>query len=438
MRNQILNNVRKYFRESEKGINCTRKLIPGKDYLPSSAKLLDENDLVNLVDACLDLWLTSGRFADKFEQEFANFSQRDYCVLVNSGSSANLLAIAVLTAAELGKKKLSPGDEVITIATSFPTTINPIILYGGVPVFIDIEKIELGTYQMDVSFLEAALSDRTKAVLVTHTLGNVAKIKEIKEFCERHNLWLIEDCCDAVGAEYDGRKVGTFGDLATFSFYPAHHMTMGEGGALLLSDPLLAKIAVSFRDWGRDCHCKTGQDNRCGDRFSFKKGELPFGYDHKYIYTQLGHNLKVTEMQAALGLSQLKKLPYFITKRKDNFSILRKKLQCLDGGPLILPTATPTSNPSWFGMPLSINTQRINIERNIVCALLEKNKIGTRVLFGGNLVKQPAYENIKMKLIGDLENSNYVMKNTFWVGIHPRLSEEHLEYIAQKITQVLG
>lgn len=427
MRSEILGKTREYFKSKPQ-----RKIIPGENYIPVSGKLLDEEDLVNLVDASLDMWLTAGRFADQFEKEFAEFNDQKYCLLVNSGSSANLVAFATLTSPMLEDKQVKSGDEVITVAAGFPTTVNPIVQHGCVPVFID---VELGTYEVDVSQLESALSSKTKAVMIAHTLGNVFNVRAVKDFCQKHDLWLIEDCCDAVGAEFEGQKVGTFGDIATVSFYPAHHITMGEGGAVLTNSPKLKKIAESFRDWGRDCWCPPGKDNTCNKRFDWQLGELPHGYDHKYIYAHVGYNLKVSDMQAAIGCSQLKKLPWFIEKRNHNFAILKKLLSGTEES-LILPEATPGSRPSWFGFPISVR-EGAKVTRNELVQYLEKNKIGTRLLFAGNLIRQPLYRNIEKRVIGDLENTDFIMNNTFWVGVYPELNEEHLEYIAMKIKEVL-
>lgn len=407
--------------------------VPGEDYIPVSGKVLDAEDLKNLIEASLDMWLTAGRFALEFESNFAEYMQQKYCLLVNSGSSANLVAFTALTSPMLGKKKIEPGSEVITVAAGFPTTVNPIIQNGCVPVFVD---VELGTYEIDVSQLEKALSSKTRAVMIAHTLGNAFNVKAVKEFCSKHNLWLVEDCCDAAGAKFDGQMVGTYGDIATVSFYPAHHITMGEGGAVLTSNPILKKAAESFRDWGRDCWCAPGKDNTCGKRFGWRLGDLPKGYDHKYIYSHIGYNLKVSDMQAAVGVSQLKKLDGFIKKRNANFEFLKSKLLGLENK-IILPTPTPGSEPSWFGFPISMG-KNSPITRNEMVKFLEDNKVGTRLLFAGNLLRQPAYKNIQKRVIGDLRNTDFIMNNTFWVGIYPGLEEEHLSYIALKIREALG
>lgn len=411
--------------------NPSNQIQPGKDYIPVSGKVVDHDDLAHLLDSCLDMWFTAGRFATQFEKEFAETMQQRFCLLVNSGSSANLVAFSTLTSPQLKDKRIKPGDEVITVAAGFPTTVNPIIQNGCVPVFID---IELETYQIDVSKLEQALSSKTKAVFIAHTLGNTFNLKEVKDFCDKNKLWLIEDCCDAVGAKYNGKGVGTFGHLATVSFYPAHHITMGEGGAVLTSSPTLKKIAESFRDWGRDCWCPSGKDNTCKKRFEWKLGDLPEGYDHKYIYSHIGYNLKVSDMQAAIGVAQLKKLQFFIETRNNNFDYLWDKLKGLQDV-LLLPKATENSSPSWFGFPISV-LKNCKISRNTLARELEKNKIGTRMIFGGNLLRQPMYQNIQKRVIGDLVNTDFVMNNSFWVGVYPGLSHNHLDYIVEKIYEL--
>lgn len=424
MRSKVIEASKEYFKSL--GI---KRIIPGQDYIPVSGKVMEEDDLVNLIESSLDMWLTTGRFAKEFEKKFASFMEQRYCLLVNSGSSANLVAFSALTSPSLGKEAIQKGDEVITVAAGFPTTVNPIIQNGCVPVFIDVEP---ETHQIDVTLLEKALSPKTSAIMIAHTLGNPFNVKEVKEFCDKHDLWLVEDCCDAVGALYDGKMVGTFGDIATVSFYPAHHMTMGEGGAVLTSDPKLKKLAESFRDWGRDCWCPTGTDNTCGKRFSWNLGELPEGYDHKYIYTHVGYNLKVSDMQAAVGLSQLRKLPAFISKRNENASYLTSVLRHLTSD-LSLPVATKKSEPSWFGYPITVKNTKIS--RNKLVQFLEKNKIGTRLLFAGNLLRQPLYQNVEKRVVGDLVNSDKIMNDTFWVGIYPALGREHMDYIAKKIEE---
>ena len=427
MREQILQLSKEYSAK-----NGHRTIVPGRDYIPVSGKLLDENDLVTLIDSCLDMWFTAGRYCDRFEKEFAQFMGQKFCLLVNSGSSANLLALTTLTSHSLGERRLKPGDEVITVSAGFPTTINPIIQNGLIPVFVD---IELGTYQIDVTQLEAARSSKTRAVMIAHTLGNVFDLAAVTEFCKKHDLFLIEDCCDAVGAKYQGKSVGTFGQLATTSFYPAHHITMGEGGSVLCNDGRIKRAAESFRDWGRDCWCPPGKDNTCGKRFGWTMGDLPAGYDHKYVYTHIGYNLKVTDMQGALGVAQLAKLPTFIRRRQENFAFLREALGSMQEH-MILPVATANSEPSWFGFPITLKPSA-KISRNEMVKYLEANKIGTRLVFGGNLLRQPLYRDIKCRAIGELPNADVVMNQSFWVGVHPTLQQDHLTYIAEKITAAL-
>lgn len=427
MKEEILQKVREYFQ-----VQKPKNIIPGTDYIPVSGKVLDEEDLHNLVDASLDMWLTTGRYAKQFEKEFAVFMEQKYCLLVNSGSSANLVAFATLTSPVLGDKRIRAGDEVITVAAGFPTTVNPIVQYGCIPVFIDVEK---STHQIDVSLLKQALSPKTKAIMVAHTLGNPFNAKAVKEFCDENDLWFVEDCCDAAGARYDGQMVGTFSHLATMSFYPAHHMTMGEGGAVLTSDPKLRKIAESMRDWGRDCWCPTGKDNSCGKRFGWDFEDMPAGYDHKYVYSHVGYNLKVSDMQAALGVSQLKKLPGFIKARNFNFKYLKQKLSHLDEY-LELPEPTNNGEASWFGFPITVKPN-CSKTRNEITKFLEQNKIGTRLLFAGNLVRQPLYKHIEKRIIGELKNTDIIMNDVFWVGVYPALREEHLDYIARKIEEAI-
>ena len=424
MRQDVLEASRRFFQSQG-----TRKIVPGTDYIPVSGKVIEEDDLINLVDSCLDMWLTTGRFAKDFEKKFAEFMQQKFCLIVNSGSSANLVAFSALTSNLLGADAVKKGDEVITVAAGFPTTVNPIIQNGCIPVFVDVEPF---THQIDISLLEKALSPKTSAVMVAHTLGNPFNVKAVKEFCDKHNLWLVEDCCDAVGATHHGKMVGTFGDIATVSFYPAHHMTMGEGGAVLTSNPKLKKSAESFRDWGRDCWCPTGVDNTCGKRYGWEIAELPNGYDHKYIYSHVGYNLKVTDMQAAIGISQLRKLPAFIKRRNENTEYLKKKLSHLSDH-LDLPTASPDSEASWFGFPISVKNPKVS--RNELVQFLEKNKIGTRLLFAGNLLRQPLYQDVEKRVVGSMANTDKIMNDVFWVGIYPALGFEHMDYIAQKIEE---
>jgi CDP-6-deoxy-D-xylo-4-hexulose-3-dehydrase len=428
LRKQILNLVQEYSREAFP----QKTFVPGESPVPVSGRVFDGDDVEMLVDSSLDFWLTTGRFSDEFEHKFARrFGVRE-ARLVNSGSSANLIAISVLTSPTLGDRQLKPGDEVITVAAGFPTTVNPIIQNRAVPVFID---VELGTYNADVSKLEEALSPRTRAIIFAHTLGNPFDLKTVAAFAKQHNLWLIEDCCDALGATFEGQGVGTFGDIATVSFYPAHHITMGEGGAVLTNKPALAKLIESFRDWGRDCWCAPGKDNTCGKRFEWQLGSLPCGYDHKYTYSHIGYNLKVTDMQAAVGVSQLDKLDGFIAARKKNFATLHTGLQTLQDF-LLLPEATPGSDPSWFGFPIAVKPES-GLTRDRVIRHLESRKIGTRLLFGGNLVRQPAYKDCDMRVVGELKNADYVMHNVFWVGVYPGLTDAMLHYMVESLHEVV-
>lgn len=428
MREKVIESAREFFRSQPQ-----KPIVPGQDYIPVSGKVMDESDLVNLVDASLDMWLTAGRFAEQFEADFAKFMGKKFCLAVNSGSSANLVAFSALTSPMSGSKRLRPGDEVITVAAGFPTTVNPIIQNGCVPVFVD---VELGTYQIDVTQLQAALSSKTRAVMVAHTLGNTFDLRAVRKFCDDNNLWLVEDCCDAVGARFGDEMVGSFGDFATVSFYPAHHITMGEGGAVLTNNPRLKKIAESFRDWGRDCWCPPGKDNTCGKRFDWRLGDLPEGYDHKYIYSHIGYNLKISDMQAAVGLSQLQKLPEFIRRRNENFNCLKSLLADCERD-LILPRATEGATPSWFGFPITVKTSA-KVTRKQLVTYLESKKIGTRLLFAGNLVRQPLYKEVEKRIVGDLKNTDIIMNDTFWVGIYPRLEKQHLEYVAKTIKEALA
>jgi CDP-6-deoxy-D-xylo-4-hexulose-3-dehydrase len=402
---------------------------PGESPVPVSGKVIDSKDFCTTVDSVLDGWFTTGRFAAEFEKKLARFVGVRSASLVNSGSSANLLAISALTSPKLGERQLKPGDEVITAAAGFPTTVNPILQNRLVPVFVD---VVLPTYEIDVSKLEAARSDKTKAIIVAHTLGNVFDLDAVTEFARKYNLWLIEDCCDALGSTWKGRRVGTFGDIATVSFYPAHHITMGEGGVVLTDKPNLQVLIDSFRDWGRDCWCDPGKDNTCGKRFDWQLGELPCGYDHKYTYSHIGYNLKATDMQAALGLSQMDKLPFFIERRKENFRYLHSALEPLKDV-LMLPEATPGSDPSWFGFPIGIR-EGAPFRRDQLTRALEEQKIGTRLLFGGNLLRQPAYTGCEHRVIGDLQNTDFVMNNVFWIGVYPGLTREMLDFVAGTVS----
>lgn len=411
---------------------CGKNFVPGESAVPVSGKVLDSDDMQHLVDASLDFWLTTGRFAQEFERSFARlFGVRAAC-LVNSGSSANLVAFSCLTSPRLGARQLKAGDEVITAAAGFPTTVNPIIQNGLIPVFLD---VTIPTYQVDVSQLEAALSDKTRAIMIAHTLGNTFDLRAVSAFAKKHNLWLVEDCCDALGAKFDGRNVGTFGDLATCSFYPAHHITMGEGGCVLTDSPLLKTLVESYRDWGRDCWCDPGKDNTCGKRFGWQLGDLPCGYDHKYTYSHIGYNLKLTDMQAAIGVSQLRKLPRFILSRNANFHKLTEGLKDLEAF-FTLPEATKDSEPSWFGFPIAVRTDA-PFGRDQLVKFLEDRKIATRLVFAGNLIRQPAYRDIAYRKVSDLTGSDQIMKQSFWVGVYPGLSDAHISYIVDIFHQAV-
>lgn len=409
-----------------------KPFVPGISLVPVSGKVFDGADVQHLVDASLDFWLTTGRFAREFEQDFASWWGVKHCLLVNSGSSANLLAVSALTSPQLGDRRLKPGDEVLTCAAGFPTTVTPILQNGLVPVFVD---AALPSYNADPDRLAAAIRPRTRAIILAHTLGNPFDLEAVMALAKRHDLWVIEDCCDAVGAEYQGRKVGTFGDLATVSFYPAHHLTMGEGGAVLTQDSRLKKIVESFRDWGRDCWCEPGVDNTCRKRFDWQLGDLPHGYDHKYTYSHLGYNLKLTDMQAAVGLSQLKKLDGFIAQRRENFRYLHARLSHLEAH-LVLPEATPQSNPSWFGFPITLKAEA-QVTRKALIGHLESRKVGTRLLFGGNLLRQPAFKGVAHRVAGPLTQCDVIMDRTFWVGVYPGLSQPMLDHIAMALEEGL-
>lgn len=428
IRKQILDQAESYYNANWPA----KQFKPGIDYVPVSGKVFDQSEIVNLLDSALDFHLTAGKYTEIFETSFAKLMGVKHAILTNSGSSANLLAISALTSPLLKERQLVPGDEVITVAAGFPTTVNPIIQHGLIPVFVD---VALPTYNVDIDQLEAAVSNRTKAIILAHTLGNPFDLDAVRSFADRHGLWLIEDTCDAVGATYRGKQAGSYGDLATVSFYPAHHITMGEGGAVLTSNPRLKKIVESFRDWGRDCWCLAGVDNTCGKRYCWSLGQLPDGYDHKYTYSHIGYNLKITDMQAAIGVAQLEKLPQFIAKRRSNFDFLMQGLSSLKSK-LILPEATPNSLPSWFGFPITLS-EAAPISRNELVKELENKRIGTRLLFGGNLLKQPAYQGIQHRVVGGLVNTDAIMHNTFWIGVYPGLTQEMLEYIVETIQSLL-
>ena len=403
--------------------------IRGESAVPVSGKVLFPADYEALVDASLDGWLTAGRFHDSFQRALSKYVGARNAIFVNSGSSANLVALSALTSPKLGKKRLLPGDEVITVAAGFPTTVNPIIQNGLRPVVVD---IELGTYDAISEQLKEAVGPKTRAIMMAHTLGNPFDLDTVRALCKEHGLWLVEDACDSLGSTYDGQKTGSFGDTATLSFYPAHHITTGEGGAVFVKSPLVRKQVESFRDWGRDCYCETGHDNTCHKRFEWQLGDLPLGYDHKYIYSHIGYNLKATDMQAALGLSQLKNIDAFTQARKGNFKQLYKQLEGVEG--LILPKATLKSDPSWFGFPITIDPES-SISRQGLLQFLDSRKIGTRLLFAGNLLKQPAYKGVDFRVVGNLKNTDIVMNNTFWVGTYPGLTPEMIDFITESITE---
>jgi len=419
IRNEILSLVNDY-----SNINFKEKeFIPNVSDVPVSGKVIGSLELKNMVEASLDGWLTTGRFNDQFEQKLASFLGVKCLLTVNSGSSANLIAFSTLTSPKLKERAIQKGDEVISVAAGFPTTVNPIIQFGAIPVFVD---VKIPTYNIDENLVEEAITKKTKAIMLAHTLGNPFNVKRIKEICDKYNLWLIEDSCDALGSKFNGQYVGTFGDLATLSFYPAHHITMGEGGAVFTNSKKLERIAESFRDWGRDCYCEPGKDNTCNKRFSWQLGDLPFGYDHKYTYSHSGYNMKITDMQAACGLAQLDRLEGFIKKRKENFNFLYKNLKELEEF-LILPEPEQNSEPSWFGFPLTLR-QNKRFNRVDLISYLNANKIGTRFLFAGNLIKQPYMQNTNFRVHGELKNTNLVMDNTFWLGLYPGLIFKHLEF----------
>jgi CDP-6-deoxy-D-xylo-4-hexulose-3-dehydrase len=407
--------------------------VPGQTVVPPSGKVLGAPELKLMVEASLDGWLTTGRFNDQFEARLAEFFGVRFLATVNSGSSANLVAFSALTSPKLGDRAIQPGDEVIGVAAGFPTTVNPILQFGAVPVFVD---VELGTYNVQAELIEAAISSKTKAIMLAHTLGNPYNLSIIKALCEKYNLWLIEDCCDALGATFNGQKVGTFGDIGTVSFYPAHHITMGEGGAVFTNNAELKLIMDSFRDWGRDCYCPPGKDNTCNKRFCWKLGDLPEGYDHKYTYSHLGYNLKISDMQAACALAQMDRVEDFIAKRRANFDFLKSRLASCEEF-MLLPFATPNSDPSWFGFPITLN-DNAPVSRVDLLTYLDQNKIGTRLLFAGNLTRQPYMIGRNYRVVGELVNSDIVMNQTFWLGIYPGLTEEHLDFVATKIENYLG
>ncbi len=427
IKHQIHALIKEYHDEAFK----PKTFVPGESLVPVSGKVFDHKEMVYITDSALDAWFTTGKFNTEFEKKLAKFINVKSLLTVNSGSSANLVAFSALTAHELEDRAIKPGDEVITVAASFPTTINPMLSYGVIPVFVD---VHIPTYQIDVTQLESARSNKTKAVMVAHTLGNTFDLAAVRAFCDKHQLWLIEDCCDALGATYNGKHVGTFGDIGTLSFYPAHHITMGEGGAVYTSNAKLKKIMESFRDWGRDCWCEPGKDDTCGKRFTQQLGDLPFGYDHKYTYSRNGFNLKITDMQAALGLAQLEKLTSFIETRRKNFDLISKIL-AKHSDKLILPEATANSNPSWFGYLITLK-ENAGISRDELVKFLNKKKIGTRLLFAGDIRKQPYFKSYKYRVIGNLVNTEIIMRDTLWIGVTPMINEEMINYMGQCFDEV--
>ncbi len=429
IKHQIHALIKEYHDEAFKA----KAFVAGETVVPVSGKVFDHKELTYITDSALDAWFTTGKFNTEFEKKLAKFINVKSLLTVNSGSSANLVAFSALTAHELEDRAIKAGDEVITVAASFPTTINPMLQYGVVPVFLD---IEIPTYQIDVSQLENARSAKTKAVMVAHTLGNTFDLAAVRAFCDKYQLWLIEDCCDALGATYNGKHVGTFGDIGTLSFYPAHHITMGEGGAVFTSNAKLKKIMESFRDWGRDCWCEPGKDDTCGKRFTQQLGDLPAGYDHKYTYSRNGFNLKITDMQAALGLAQLEKLEGFIATRRKNFDLLTNALS-KHSDKIILPVATANSNPSWFGYLITLKPNA-GIGRDALVQILNKKKIGTRLLFAGDIRKQPYFKNVDYRVVGDLPNTEIILKDTFWIGVTPMISEEMINYMAKCFDEIFS
>ncbi len=410
-----------------------KPFVPGETAVPVSGKVIGEKELQYMVEASLDGWLTTGRFNAMFEEKLAHFLGVKHLITVNSGSSANLVAFSTLTSPRLGDRAIKQGDEVIGVAAGFPTTVNPILQFGAVPVFVD---VDLNTHNIDASLIEAAITPKTKAIMLAHSLGNPFNLEVVVALCKKYNLWLVEDCCDALGATYNGQLVGTFGDIGTLSFYPAHHITMGEGGAVFTNNPELKLIAESFRDWGRDCYCPPGKDNTCNKRFCWKLGDLPEGYDHKYTYSHLGYNLKISDMQAACALAQLDRLEEFIATRRSNFEYLKSKLKSCEEF-LHLPEATPNSNPSWFGFPLILKEES-GVKRVDLLNYLDQNKIGTRLLFAGNLTRQPYMIDKNFRVSGSLERTDVVMNQTFWIGVFPGLKEEHLDFIVGKFEEFFG
>lgn len=429
LRQQIAALVARYAEQA----HAPTPFVPGESAIPPSGKVIGTRELQLMVEAALDGWLTTGRFNAEFEKRLAAFLGVKYLITVNSGSSANLVAFSTLTSPRLGERAIRKGDEVISVAAGFPTTVNPIVQFGAVPVFVDVDR---ATHNVDADLIEAAITPRTRAIMLAHTLGNPFNLAKVKALCEKYGLWLVEDCCDALGATYDGRLVGTFGDIGTLSFYPAHHITMGEGGAVFTNDPQLKLIAESFRDWGRDCYCAPGCDNTCGKRFAQQFGTLPAGYDHKYVYAHLGYNLKITDMQAACGLAQLERAQEFIDTRRRNFQLLSERLAGLQDF-LEIAQATPGSNPSWFGLPLTLR-ESAGVRRVDLLKFLDQNKIGTRLLFAGNLTRQPYFQGVEYRVVGELTNTDRSMNQTFWLGIYPGLNSAHFDFVGEKLEEFFG
>jgi CDP-4-dehydro-6-deoxyglucose reductase, E1 len=429
LREQISDLVQAYAELTLKNVDFK----PGESRVPVSGKVIGFEELDNMVAASLDGWLTTGRFNEQFEKELADFIGVRHLITVNSGSSANLTAFNTLTSSKLKDRAIKPGDEVIGVAAGFPTTVNPIIQFGAVPVFVD---IDLDTYNIDAEKIEAAITEKTRAIMLAHTLGNPFNLDVVTDLCKKYNLWLVEDCCDALGSTYDGKMLGTFGDIGTLSFYPAHHITMGEGGAVFTNHSQLKVIAESFRDWGRDCYCAPGKDNTCGKRFEWQLGDLPEGYDHKYTYSHLGYNLKISDMQAACGLAQLQKADVFIKKRKENFAYLKKKLSSCEEF-FVLPNATPKSDPSWFGFPITLKPEA-GVDRVHLLNYLNDNNIDTRLLFAGNLTRQPYMQEKKYRVSGDLTNTDVIMNDTFWIGVFPGLENPQLNFVCEKLEEFFG
>ncbi|WP_425317282.1 lipopolysaccharide biosynthesis protein RfbH [Stutzerimonas chloritidismutans] len=412
---------------------ATKPFEPGQSVIPPSGKVIGARELQLMVEASLDGWLTTGRFNAEFERKLAEFIGIKHLITVNSGSSANLVAFSTLTSAKLGERAIKKGDEVIGVAAGFPTTVNPIVQFGAIPVFVD---VDMKTHNIDADLIEAAITPKTKAIMLAHTLGNPFNLSKVKALCDKYGLWLVEDCCDALGATYEGKIVGTWGDIATLSFYPAHHITMGEGGAVFTNNAELKTIAESFRDWGRDCYCAPGCDDTCGKRFGQQFGTLPAGYDHKYVYAHLGYNLKITDMQAACGLAQLERVPEFIATRKRNFALLKERLASLTEF-LEIADATPNSDPSWFGFPVTLK-ESSGVKRVDLLKYLDQHKIGTRLLFAGNLTRQPYFQGIDYRVVGELANTDRTMNQTFWLGVQPSLGQEHYEFVAEKLEEFFG